>query len=189
MSEANLDKIIAENKNEYASTVEAFKRELQKVRTGRASSGMIENIQVDHYGSKTALTHLGQISTPDAAQILIQVYDAGAVEAVQKAIITSELGFNPSRDGNSIRIIVPPLTEERRKEIVKFLNKVAEDYRISLRNHRRDANDEIKKAEKESIFSKDDAKRAAEQIQKNLNKYIEEIDALLAKKDAECMSV
>ena len=101
----------------------------------------------------------------------------------------SELGFNPTTDGNTIRIVVPPLTEERRRDIVKLLNKTAEDYKVSVRNHRRDANDIIKKGEKDGAFSKDDAKRAAEQIQKQIDTYIAEIDTLLSQKEAECMEV
>lgn len=187
--EISLEQIISDNNSQCASTVVAYKRELQKVRTGRASTGMVEGIQVDYYGSKTALSHLAQISAPDASQIVVQVFDAGAVEAVEKAIISSELGFNPSRDGNTLRILVPPLTEDRRKEIVKFLGKISEDFRVSLRNHRRDANDIIKNGEKDGSFSKDDAKRATEQIQKQLNKHIADVDSLLQKKEAECMSV
>ena len=185
----SIEEVIAENKDNSSSSIEAFKRELQKIRTGRASAGLVEGINVDYYGSKTSLAHLGQITTPEANQILIQVFDAGAVESVEKAIMSSELGFNPSRDGNTLRIIVPPLTEERRKDIVKLLNKTAEDIRVSIRNHRRDANDAIKSLEKENAISKDDAKRATESIQKQTDLSIAEVDKLLAEKEEECLQV
>lgn len=181
--------VLALHKDSCEAALAAFKRDLLKMRTGRASTSLIEGVMVDYYGTKTALMQLGQVSSPEPRQLLVQVYDSNAVESVEKAIQASDLGFNPSRDGNTLRITVPPLTEESRKEIVKHLHKMAEDMRISIRNHRRESNDEVKKAEKEGLATKDDSKRALDQIQEQTNKYTADVDALLATKEAECMEV
>lgn len=181
--------VLKELETNNAGSVTAFKRELQKVRTGRASTGLIENLQVEYYGSKVPLLQLGQINTPDARSITIQIYDASAAHAVEKAIVTAELGFTPSREGSLIRISIPPLNEERRKEIVKALHKMAEDMRISIRNHRRDANEQIKKLEKDGEATKDDSKRMQDQVQKSTDQFIAQIDKLLAAKEAECLEV
>lgn len=174
---------------ECKTAIAAFKRELQKVRTGRASGSVLEGVMVEYYGSKTALSHLGQITTPEPRMIVVQVYDAGAAVAVEKAIHSSGLGFNPSREGNTIRIVVPPLTEETRRDIVKHLHKMAEDYRVSIRNHRRDANDVIKKLEKEGTVAKDEAQKVMEKVQKQTDSAIAELDKVLAQKEAECLEV
>ncbi len=177
------------HKESCKTSIAAFKRDMQKMRTGRASTSLLEGLMVDYYGTKTSIMQLGQVSSPEARQLLVQIYDANAVESVEKAIQTSDLGFNPSRDGNTLRILVPTLTEETRRDIVKHLHKVAEEYRISIRNHRRDSNDELKKAEKNGLANKDDCKRGLDQIQEQTNTYIAEIDSLLAAKEAECMEV
>lgn len=189
MSDKPEQAIVSEHENGCKSAISAFKRELQKVRTGRASGSLLEGVMVDYYGSKTALSHLGQITAPEARLILIQVYDSGAVSAVEKAIQSAGLGFNPSREGNTIRIMVPPLTEESRKELVRVLHKMAEDIRVSIRNHRRDALDKVKKLEKDSVLTKDDSKRAQDRIQKLVDTYIDEVDKMLKAKEAECMEV
>ncbi len=181
--------VIAAHETECKSALAAFKRDLQKVRTGRASGSLLESVQVDYYGSKTPLQHLGQISTPEPRLITIQVYDASAVSAVEKAIQTSGLGFNPSREGNLIRVLVPTLTEESRKEIVKRLHKLAEDMKVSVRNHRRDANEAMKKLEKDGEISKDDIAKVLDKIQKQTDSAVVEIDKLLQAKEAECMEV
>lgn len=183
------EEIISKHKTECQAAIAAFKRDLQKMRTGRASASLLEGISVDYYGSKTALGHLGQISTPEARLIVVQVYDASAAPAVEKAIQSAGLGFNPNREGSVLRVMVPPLTEESRKDIVKHLHKDAEEMRISVRNHRRDANDELKKIEKDGILTKDDSKRAQDKIQKQTDEAIAEIDSLLKAKEAECMEV
>ena len=181
--------ILGKHKSNCENSIAAFKRDLQKVRTGRASSGLVESVMVDYYGSKTALLHLGQITTPDTSTISIQVFDAGAVSAVEKAIQNSGLGFNPSVEGNIVRIRVPALTEERRKEIVQHLNKMGEDSRVSIRNHRRDANDEAKTAEKAGELTQDDSKKVQDKVQKQTDSFIKEIEGLLQQKEAECMEV
>jgi ribosome recycling factor len=188
-SEYDLEMVIEEHRENCVGAINAFRRELQKVRTGRASTGLVEGLTVDYYGSKTPLGHLGQISTPEARTILIQAYDAKSCPAIEKAIQSSSLGLNPSRDGNTIRINIPPLTEESRKEIVRMLNKMAEDIRISIRNHRRDANEMIKRLEKDSQITKDDNKRSQEKIQKQTDKHIADVDVVLKAKEEECMEV
>lgn len=183
------DELIELFKSECEATIDAFTRDLKKIRTGRASSGLVDGVVVDYYGSKTALSHLGQVSTPEANLILIKLFDEGSAPAVEKAILESDLGFNPSREGSSIRIIVPPLSEERRREMVKLLGKMAEDKRVSIRNHRRDANDELKSMEKEGEASKDDVKRYQDSVQEVTNSYVKKIDELLASKEKEVMQV
>ena len=189
MEASSLEEVQLYHEEHCDGAVSAFKRDLGKVKTGRASAGIVEGIVVDYYGAKTALQHLAQVSTPDATTIHIQVYDSGAVTAVEKAIQTSDLGFNPNTEGNVIRISVPPLTEETRKDIVKRLGKMAEDIRVSIRNHRRDANDAIKKLEKDSVITKDDVKRELDSIQKKTDSYIQEIEAQLKTKEEEVLAV
>ena len=189
MNATSIESVIAKQNEDAKGAVAAFKRELQKVRTGRASSGLIEGIMVDYYGARTALSHMGQISTPEAKLIVIQVYDASAIPAIEKAIHNAGLGLNPSREGSIIRLNVPGLTEESRKELVRHLHKLTEDMRVSIRNHRRDANEIVKKMEKESLATKDEAKKALDKIQKQTDAAISEVDALLAQKEAECLEV
>ncbi|RIL07705.1 MAG: ribosome recycling factor [Proteobacteria bacterium] len=170
-------------------TVEHFKKELGRVRTGRASSSLLEGIQVDYYGSQVPLQQLGLINTPEPRLITIQVYDGGAVESIEKAILQSDLGLNPSRDGNLIRIAIPALTEERRKEFIKKLHKVTEDNKVGIRNHRRDVLDALKEAQKAKKVSEDEGRREQEDIQRVHDKYIKEIDLALAQKEKEMMEV
>ena len=189
MDTFEIKEVLELHRESCEGAIAAFKRDLQKMRTGRASTSLIEGVMVDYYGTKTPLMQLGQVSSPEPRQLLVQVYDTNAVDSVEKAIQASDLGFNPSRDGNTLRITVPPLTEESRKEIVRHLHKMAEDIRISIRNHRRESNDEVKAAEKEGLATKDDGKRALDQIQEQTNKFIGQVDTLLASKEAECMEV
>ena len=189
MTFATVDELLKHHQQECKAAVEAFKRELHKLRTGRASAGLLEGIHVDYYGAKTSLQHLGQISTPEPRLILIQVYDSNAVSAVEKAIHASGLGLNPARDGNTIRLVVPPLTEESRREIVKHLHRLAEDMRVSVRNHRRDSNEHLKKLEKDGKISQDDAKRGQEKVQKQTDSAISDLDKVLSVKEAECLEV
>lgn len=170
-------------------TVEHFKRELSRVRTGRANASILEGLHADYYGASTPIQQLGMINVPEPRLITIQVYDGSAVEAIEKAIRSSELGLNPGRDGNLIRIAIPPLTEERRKELVKKLHKLTEENRVILRNHRRDAMELLKKQLKEKTISEDDNKRAQEEVQKSTDKSIAELDKLLAVKEKEVLEV
>lgn len=189
MNANNVNEAISKNQKECEATVAAFKKELQRVKTGRASAGIVEGLVVDYYGAKTPLGRLGQITTPEARLINIQVYDAGAAAAVEKAIQTANLGLNPMRDGNTIRVSIPALTQETRTQIVKALHKMAEDIKVSIRNHRRDANDVIKKLEKDSLATKDEAKKANDKVQKQTDSFIEEVEKLLKVKEAEALEV
>ncbi|MCL4149107.1 UNVERIFIED_CONTAM: hypothetical protein GTU68_059409 [Idotea baltica] len=162
------------------------KRHLEK---GRTVICMLDSVMVDYYGSKTALSHLGQVSSPEPQLLVIQVFDANAVESVEKALRTSDHGYNPSREGTTLRVSVPPLTEETRKTIVKVMGKTTEDIRISIRNHRRDANEALKKLEKDGEISKDDIKRGLEQVQKQTDSYIAKVDDMLRAKEVEVMEV
>lgn len=182
------DQILSKHKEQCQGAVTSFKRDLSKVRTGRASTGLVDGIQVEYYGSRAPLKQLAQISTPEPRMIVIQVYDAGAIPSIEKAIQNSGLGFNPARDGNVIRVSIPPLNEQTRKEIVKQLNKIAEEVRVSIRNHRRDANEGLKKLEKDGL-PKDDGKKAADKIQKQTDAFIEEVDKLFKAKEAEVLEV
>lgn len=185
----SVDSVLNHHSEQTKSAAAAFKRDLQKVRTGRASSGLVESIMVDYYGSKTQLGHLGQISTPEARLIVIQVYDAGAIPAIEKALKSGELGLNPQREGSVLRISIPALTEEVRKDIVRLVHKMAEEIRVSIRAHRRDANEELKRLEKDGKLTKDESKKALDKIQKQTDLGIAEVDKLLAAKEAEVIEV
>jgi ribosome recycling factor len=189
MEEFDSIQIVEEHELECEESISAFKRDMQKMRTGRASTNLVSGIFIDYYGSRTQLSHLGQVSSPEPRQIVIQVYDSNAVDIIEKALRTAEFAFNPSREGNTLRILIPALTEQTRKDIVKHLHKMAEEKRVAIRNHRRDANDKIKKGEKDGALSKDDSKRVLEEIQEQTDKRIAEIDSLLSAKEAECMEV
>lgn len=189
MADKTPEGILTEHKTECANAIQALARELQRFRTGRASPGLLDSVVVDYYGSKTQLMHLGQISAPEPRLIVVQVYDASAAVAVEKAIQNAGLGLNPSREGNTLRIMVPPLTEESRRELVKRLHKLAEDVRVSVRNHRRDANDMVKKLEKDGLLPKDEVSKMTDKIQKQTDATIAEVDKMIAAKEAECMAV
>ncbi len=179
----------AQLKESCKKTVESFKKELSKMRTGRASSSLLEGIKADYYGTMTPLNQLANISTPEPRVIAIQVYDKGAVEAIMKAIRASDLGLNPSNEGQTVRVILPSLTEERRKELIKKLKDVAEENRVFIRNHRRDAIDIIKKQVKDKAINEDESKKAQEEVQKVTDTFTKEIDTLLGQKEKEMMEV
>ena len=170
-------------------TAEHFKIELGRLRTGRANSAILEGVTVEYYGSQVPLIQLGMINTPEPRLITVQVYDGGASEAVEKAIRSAELGLNPMREGNLIRINIPALTEERRKDLVKKLHKLGEENKVFIRNHRREALDDVKKQEKEKKLSQDDSKRAQDEIQKITDKFIADLESLQNAKEKEMMEV
>ena len=170
-------------------TIEHFKKDLSKLRTGRASTGLLEGVTVEYYGSQVPLIQMGMVNAPESRLITIQVFDGSAVEAVEKAIQQADLGLNPSRDGSMIRINIPPLTEERRKDLIKKLNKMGEEVKVAVRNQRRDAIDELKKKEKNKELSTDDLRRGQDDIQKITDKFTAEVDTLLAGKEKEMMEV
>jgi len=170
-------------------TAEHFKTDLGRLRGGRATTSLLEGVTVDYYGSRVPLIQLGMISAPEPRLLTIQVYDRGAVEAVEKAIQQADLGLNPSRDGSLVRIAIPALTEERRKDLIKKLHKMAEEAKVTIRNHRRESMDGLKKQEKDKQISADDLRRGSDEIQKITDKSTAEIDGLLQGKEKEMMEV
>jgi ribosome recycling factor len=185
----NLKDIAKDLEDKSKKTTEHFKKELSRARTGRAHTSILDGLTVEYYGSFVPLIQLGVLNAPEPRLLTIQVYDSGAVEAVERAIMQADLGLNPSRDGNLVRIAIPALNEERRKEIVKRLHKLTEDNRVALRNHRREVLDQLKKREKEKEISSDEIRRATEEVQKVVDKYIKEMDSLLAAKEKEVLEV
>ena len=169
--------------------VESARHDYATIRTGRANPAMLEPIKVDYYGTPTPVNQLANISVPEPRQLLIAPWDKSAIPLIEKAIQKSDLGLNPNTDGAGIRLIIPALTEERRREYIKQLHKKAEEHRVAVRNIRRDANEHLKQLEKSSDASEDDVKRAQEQIQKTTDKYIEQIDHITKAKEAELMEV
>lgn len=170
-------------------TVEHLKRDLQGLRSGRASTTTLESLQVDYYGSKVPMQQMGLLSAPEPRLMTIQVYDASAVESVEKAIQQADLGFNPSREGNLIRIVVPQLTEERRKEQIKKAHKMTEDARVGLRNVRREVLEAVKKRLKDKDLTEDDSRRIHDEVEKVMGKFGKDLDALLAVKEKELMEI
>lgn len=183
----SIQEINKKTKDLMGKSVDAFKVQLAKVRTGRASAGLIDGVNVEYYGAATPVNQVGSVSVPDARTIMIQPFDRSIINDIEKAIRAADLGFNPQNDGTVIRIPVPPLTEERRKEFVKMCKKHAEDFKVAVRNVRRDSIDEVKKMEKSKIINEDDRKRSEEEIQKITDEYIKNIDNILAVKEKELM--
>jgi ribosome recycling factor len=176
-------------KSKMDSTVEDFRGYLLSARTGRANVHMLDQIKVDYYGTDTPVAQMGQVSTPEPTMILVQPYDVGMVSAIEKAIRTSSSGLNPMSDGKVIRVPVPPMTEERRKEVVKQLNKTLEDHKTAIRNIRRDGNEQIKKAAKDKLISADDEKRSNEEVQQLTDAEIKRIEEMFKAKEKEIMTV
>ncbi|NWF51555.1 MAG: ribosome recycling factor [Nitrospirae bacterium] len=172
-----------------ASAIDSLKREFASIRTGRASLALLDGIMVNYYGSLTPLQQLSSLSIPESRQITIQPWDPKIIPDIEKAIMKSDLGITPVNDGRIIRINMPPLTEERRKQLVKVIKKKAEDTRVAIRNIRRDTNEETKKLEKEKHLSEDDVKRFHDEIQKLTDSYIAKVDEILGYKEKEIMEV
>jgi ribosome recycling factor len=170
-------------------TVEALRREYQKVRTGRANLGLLDDIRVDYYGTPSPLSQVATLAVPEPRTITLQPWEAKTIPAIEKAIMNANLGLTPANDGKVIRLNLPALTEERRKDIVKQLKKLAEDAKVAVRNIRRDANDELKKLEKEKKISEDDLKRSEKEVQDVTNNYVAKLDEVLAHKEKEVMEV
>jgi ribosome recycling factor len=172
-----------------AKGLDHFKKELGRLRSGRATPQLLETVQVDYYGSRCPLQQLGMINAPEPRMLTIQVYDASAVEAIEKAIQQSELGLNPSREGSLIRVVIPALNEERRKDLIKKVGKLAEETKVSLRNLRRDEVENIKKKVKNKEISEDDSRRAQDEIQKILDKVVADVDVAANAKEKELLEV
>ena len=169
--------------------VEAMERDFSGIRTGRASTALVERITVDYYGAQTPLNQVAGISTPDPHLIVIQPWDRSVLSAIEKAITKSDIGIMPNVDGTVVRLNVPPLTEERRKEMVKQVRRRTEEARVEVRNHRRDAADQLKKALRESDLSEDEERRELDNLQKLTDRYIEAVDSRADRKEAEILEV
>jgi len=186
---AALKDVHAQLKARMEKTVEDFRANLLSTRTGRASVHMLDQVKVDYYGTDTPLSQVAQISTPESQLILVSPWDMAMVAAIEKAIRTSNLGFNPMHDGKVVRVPIPPMNEERRKETVKHLAGVLEDHKTAIRNIRRDGNDQVKKAAKDKTISADDEKRANEEIQQLTDAEIKRVEELFKAKEKEIMTV
>jgi len=183
------NELLSDTKKRMDHSVEALLRDLATMRTGRASLAMLDGIRVDYYGTPTPLNQVGNLAVPDPTLITLQPWDPATLSTIEKAIRTSDLDLNPQNDGKIIRIPVPPLTEERRKILVKHAHKQAEEGRIAIRNIRRDANDHLKKLLKEHELGEDDERHALAEVQKLTDQHIEEVNEGLKKKEAEIMEV
>ena len=185
--------MIVEIKNDsegrMEKTIQAFKKDWTTIRTGRATPSLLDRITVNYYGVPTPLNQLAGISVPEPKLLVIQPWDKNAIKDMEKAILKSDLGLTPNNDGNVIRLAIPQLTEERRKELTKVVRKKAEEARVAIRNIRRDANDTLKSMSKESEITEDDEHKGQEEIQKITDSYIEKIDAILKGKEEEIMEV
>lgn len=169
--------------------VETLRNDMTKIRTGRANAGLLDHVQVEYYGNLTPINQIANITSSDSRTLLVTPWEKSMVAAVEKAILTSDLGLNPATTGNAIRVPMPPLTEERRKELIKVVRHEGEQSRVAIRNIRRDANSQLKDLVKEKEISEDDERRANEVIQKVTDKHIAEIDAALAEKEKDLMEV
>jgi ribosome recycling factor len=181
--------VIANLKSHMEKTIDALRREYQKVRTGRASTSLLDDIKIDYYGTPTAVNQVATLAVPEPRTITLQPWEAKLIPQIEKAIMNANIGVTPANDGKLIRLVLPPLTEERRKEIVKQLKKMAEEAKVALRNIRRDAIDGVKKLEKDKQISEDDLKRAEKDIQDLTKNYETKIDEVLAHKEKEVMEV
>ena len=184
-----IEEVLSIADSRMSKTVEAVQRELGTLRTGRATPSVLENLTVEYYGVPTPLNQLATITAPEARLIMIQPWDKQALRDVEKSILKSELGFNPTNDGNVIRVPVPPLSQERRLELVKLLKRKIEDGKVAARNVRRDALEGIRSMERAKVISQDDNRRAQEQLQKATNSYVARMDEVSSAKETEIMQV
>jgi len=189
MCDEMLGNILKDTEDRMNKTLSAFNTELTKIRTGRATSALVDHIIVDYYGVETPINQLATVSIPEPRTILIQPWDISAIPGVEKAIMKSELGINPSNDGKVIRLGIPTLTEDRRKELVKYVAKIAEDFRVSIRQIRHDVNHFVKTLEKEEGLPEDRVKKNLENVQKITDKFIKNINEMLEKKEKEILEV
>ncbi|QQZ07919.1 ribosome recycling factor [Heyndrickxia vini] len=181
--------VIANTKDKMSKAISAYTRELSSIRAGRASASLLDRIVVDYYGAPTPVNQLASVSVPEARLLVIQPYDKSIVSEVEKAILKSDLGLTPSNDGTLIRLAVPALTEERRKELVKHVKKEAEAAKVGIRNIRRDANDDLKKLEKNGEISEDDLRGYSDDVQKITDEHINKIDQITKTKEQDILEV
>ncbi len=184
-----IEKIFTEAEEKMNRSLQAVKRDFGSLRTGKASASLLDSIRVDYHGTILPLNQLASISAPEARLLVIQAWDKGVVGEISKAIQVADLGLNPQVDGNIIRLPIPPLNEDRRKELVKHCKKIAEEGKIAIRNIRREANDSIKKAEKDKSITEDQQKKGIEKIQDLTNRFIDRIDTSMESKEKDIMEV
>jgi len=168
-------------------TIASLKDEFNTIRTGRASASLFDKVRVDYYGEKSPLSQVATVSIPEARMVVIQPWDKGLIKEIEKAILSADLGLNPSNDGKVIRIAIPPLTADRRKELCKQAKNIAENSRVAIRNIRRDGNDDLKKQQKDGILTEDSLKTAEDALQKSTDSFIQEINKILESKEKEIM--
>ncbi len=182
-----IDEVIKDAEGRMKKSVENIQQEMAVIRTGRATPSLLDPIKVEYYGSNVPLRQVASIGAPDARLLVVQVFDRNAVANVDKAIRSAELGLNPLVEGNLLRIPIPQLTEERRRELVKYLHKIAEEGRVAIRNIRRDANEMAKDLEKEHEISEDESHKGQDEVQKLTDKYIRQIDELVKRKEKDIL--
>jgi ribosome recycling factor len=184
-----LQDVYKDTESQMQKVIESLKRDFAGIRTGRASVGLLDGIMVDYYGTQTPLNQMATLSVPESSLIVIQPWDVSVIKQVEKALLRSDLGITPSNDGKVIRLAVPALTEERRKELAKLVRKRAEEKKVALRQARRDSNDMLKVLEKDKEITEDDLHQGQDHVQKFTDKYVKTIDELSAKKEAEILEI
>ncbi len=184
-----INEVLEETKERMDKSRKAFENEMSKVRTGRASAALFDSVKVDYYGTLTPLSQMTTISIPESRLITIKPWDTSVISEVEKAILKANIGLTPSSDGKLIRISIPPLTEERRKEIAKNISKTCEDFKVAVRNIRRDSNEMLKDLQKEGEISEDDSFKAQKQVQDHTDRYIKKLDQIFAEKEKEILEV
>lgn len=184
-----INEIKQDSEKRMQKTIESLRHEMTKIRTGRANAGLLDHVQVDYYGNLSPLSQVASVTSSDARTLVVTPWEKAMVAVIEKAILNSGLGLNPSTAGSAIRVPMPPLTEERRKELIKVVRQEGEQGKVSIRNIRRDANTQLKDLVKDKSISEDDERRAVEVIQKLTDKYIAEVDVVLAAKEKDLMEI
>ena len=184
-----MEAVLAEAERKMGQSIEAMRRDISTLRTGRATPALIEDLSVDYYGSPTPLKQIASISAPDARAIMVQPWDRQALRDIERSLTQSEMGFTPSNDGNVITVPIPPLTQERRQEMVRLLKRKAEDSKVAVRNVRREGIDSLRKMEREKAISQDENRRSQDSLQKTTDAHVKTIDEVAATKEAEIMEV
>ncbi|WP_320169358.1 ribosome recycling factor [Maridesulfovibrio sp.] len=184
-----INEVLADGKKRMDGALSALENDFGKLRTGRASTSLVDQVLVDYYGTPTPINQLSSVAVPDSRSITIQPWDKGAFPLIEKALMQSDLGLNPVNDGKLLRISIPPLTEERRKELVKIARKYTEESKIAIRNVRRDMNDTLKKLEKDKDISEDEQRKAQDNVQKITDDYVKKCDGACAEKEKEIMEI
>jgi ribosome recycling factor len=182
-----IEETYEETRDRMSKSIVALKEEIKRIRTGRASASLLDGIRVDYYGTPTPLNQMASVSVPESRLLVIQPWDVTAIKDIEKAILKSDLGLTPSSDGKIIRISVPPLSEERRKQLAKSLHKTCEEYKVAVRNIRRDANELIKGFKKEGDIAEDDAFKAQDEVQKITDEFVKQIDEIYKEKEKEIL--